>query len=61
MMIAWFFATALAKQYEKTVPYIENKILEPWVHNKSIRKAIESRRIPQDIKAYLRTLAVKEK
>ena len=58
MMIAWYFATALAKQYEYTLPYIKNKILSPWVHNKTIQKAIESYRISEDKKALLRTLKV---
>lgn len=56
MMIAWFFATALAKQYEATLPYIEGKALDRWTHNKAIQKAIESYRITQEQKAYLRTL-----
>lgn len=53
MMIAWYFATALAKQYEATIPYIENKKLSPWVQNKTIQKARESKRIPPHIKEYL--------
>lgn len=56
MMIAWFFATALAKQYEKTLPFIEQRCLDPWTHNKAIQKAIESYRITDEQKAYLRTL-----
>lgn len=56
MMIAWYFATALAKQYEATIPYIENQKLDIWVHNKTIRKAIESYRITIDQKEYLRSL-----
>ncbi len=59
MMIAWYFATALAKQYDFAVKYIENKKLDVWVHNKSIQKAIESRRISQDRKEYLKTLKIK--
>lgn len=59
MMIAWYFATALAKQYEATVPYIEEKRLSTWVHNKTIQKAIESYRITDEQKAYLRTLKIK--
>ena len=59
MMIAWYFATALAKQYEAAVPYIEQRRLAPWTHNKTIRKAIESYRITDEQKAYLRTLALK--
>ena len=59
MMIAWFFATALAKQYEYTLPCIEKKRLEKWSHNKSIQKAIESYRITDEQKTYLRTLKLK--
>lgn len=54
MMIAWFFATALAKQYDSAVFYIENNLLDTWVHNKTIQKAIESNRISKDTKKYLR-------
>lgn len=56
MMIAWYFSTALAKQYDITLPYIEEMRLEKWVHNKAIQKALESYRIDGDRKAYLRTL-----
>lgn len=56
MMIAWFFATALAKQYNSAIKYIENNALDSWVHNKTIQKAIESNRISKDTKNYLRTL-----
>lgn len=56
MMKAWFFATALAKQYDATIKYVENKKLDSWVHNKTIQKAIESNRISVDAKKYLRTL-----
>ena len=59
MMIAWYFATALAKQFEATLPYIEARKLDDWTHNKAIRKAIESYRITAEQKAYLRTLKVK--
>ncbi len=58
MMIAWYFATALAKQYDDSVLYLQNKILDTWVHNKTIQKAIESNRISDDIKAYLKTLKI---
>ena len=61
MMIAWYFATALAKQYEFAVKYIEEKRLTPWVHNKTIQKAIESRRISSDKKDYLKTFKIKQK
>ena len=60
MMIAWYFATALAKQYESTVKYIENEKLEFWIHNKTIQKAIESFRIPDEKKSYLKTLRRKD-
>lgn len=56
MMIAWYFATALAKQYDAVLPYIEQHRLNTWTHNKAIRKAIESYRIADEQKAYLRTL-----
>lgn len=56
MMIAWYFATALAKQYEYTVSYIENKKLSTWTHNKTIQKAIESYRITLEQKEYLKKL-----
>ena len=59
MMIAWYFATALAKQYEAALPYIENRRLTPWTHNKAIQKAVESYRIRPEQKAYLRTLKEK--
>jgi hypothetical protein len=59
MMIAWYFATALAKQYDTVVPYIENKVLSPWVHNKTIQKAVESYRISDETKKYLKTLKIK--
>lgn len=60
MMIAWYFATALAKQYEAAIPYIEDRRLARWTHNKSIQKALESFRVPEDRKAYLRTLRWKK-
>lgn len=59
MMIAWYFATALAKQYEAALPYIQQYRLEPWTHNKAIQKAIESYRITDEQKNYLRGLKVK--
>jgi len=58
MMLAWYFATALAKQWDAAIGYIENRRLSPWVHNKSIQKAIESYRISDDQKACLRTLKI---
>ena len=54
MMIAWFFATALAKQYNATIKYIENKNLDPWIHQKTIQKAIESYRVSEEHKEYLK-------
>ena len=57
--IAWLFATAIAKQRESAIPFIEECRLSPWVHNKSIQKAIESYRITPEDKAYLRTLRIK--
>lgn len=59
MMVAWYFATALAKQYDAIIPYIEEKKLEPWTHNKTIQKAIESYRITPEQKEYLRSLKIK--
>lgn len=59
MMIAWYFATALAKQWKKALPYIENKSLDKWTHNKAIEKAVESYRITKEQKEYLKTLKVK--
>lgn len=61
MMIAWFFATALAKQYDAILPYIEEKRLVPWTHNKAIQKAVESFRITPEQKVYLKTLKIKVK
>lgn len=58
MMIAWYFATALAKQYSKAIKYLENKKLSPWVHNKTIQKSVESYRINDEQKAYLKSLKV---
>ena len=60
MMIAWYFATALAKQWEAALPYIEERRLGVWVHNKTIQKARESRRIGEEQKKYLAKLKVKE-
>ena len=56
MMQAWYFATALAKQYDSAIVYLEQRRLEPWTHGKTIQKAIESYRIGEETKAYLRTL-----
>ena len=59
MMIAWYFATALAKQYDDAIKVIENRRLDPWTHNKAIQKAIESYRIDKGTKDYLRLLKIK--
>ncbi len=59
MMISWYFATALAKQYESIVSYIEGRKLDVWTHNKTIQKACESRRITDEQKKYLKSLKIK--
>lgn len=59
MMIAWYFATALAKQWDAVIPYIRQHRLDKWVHNKAIQKAVESYRVTDEQKAELRTLRVK--
>lgn len=59
MMNAWYFATALAKQWDATIVYLEDDKLAKWVHNKTIQKAIESYRITDEQKNYLRTLRKK--
>ena len=61
MMIAWYFATALAKQYKHILPYFEEHRLDVWTHNKAIQKSIESYRITPEQKAYLRSLKIKER
>ncbi len=58
MMIAWYFSFALIKRYDNALPYIRQKALSPFTHNKAIQKAVESRRLPTDVKAYLKTLKV---
>ncbi len=60
MMTAWYFATALAKQYESILPYIEDKKLDVWTHNKAIQKSVESYRITPEQKEYLKTLKIKK-
>ena len=60
MMIAWYFATALAKQYESVLPYIENNRLDVWTHNKAIQKAVESYRITPEQKEYLKSFKIKK-
>lgn len=56
MMVAWYFATALAKRYDETVPYVENRRLDEWTRRKAIQKAIESFRVSDEHKAYLKSL-----
>lgn len=58
MMIAWYFATALAKQYEEVLPFLENKVLDKWTHNKAIQKSVESYRITPEQKEYLKGLRI---
>lgn len=59
MMVAWYFATALTKQYAATLPYIEQQRLPQWTHNKTIQKAVESLKITEEQKQYLRSLKKK--
>ncbi|MCR4945853.1 MAG: DNA alkylation repair protein [Lachnospiraceae bacterium] len=56
MMVAWYFATALAKRYDESVRYIEEKKLDEWVHKKAIQKALESYRVTEEHKVYLKSL-----
>ncbi len=56
MVVAWYFATALDKRYDETISFIKEKQLDVWTHNKAIQKAVESRRIPDETKIYLKTL-----
>ena len=58
MMIAWYFATALAKQYDSILPYFTHPVLDIWTHNRAIQKALESYRIDDTRKAFLKTLKV---
>ena len=60
MMRAWYFSTALAKQYENVLPFLEKRQMDVWTHNKTIQKAIESYRITSEQKEYLRTLRIKK-
>ena len=60
MVVAWYFATALAKQYDAVLPFLEEKRLEIWTHNKTIQKAVESYRITSEQKTYLKSLKIKE-
>ena len=59
MMRAWYFATALAKQYEAALPYVEGGRLDKWTHNKTIQKAVESCRVPEEHKEKLRGMRVR--
>ncbi len=61
MMIAWYFATALAKQYDAAIPYIEDHRLDTWTHNKAIQKSVESYRISDEHKEYLKSLKVSKR
>ncbi len=61
MMIAWYFATALAKQYDAVIPYMKEARLDVWTHNKAIQKCLESRRISPERKAYLKSLKINRK
>ena len=61
MMIAWYFATALAKQYDTVLPYIEQKRLDTWTHKKAIQKSVESYRITPEQKEYLKSLKIKNR
>lgn len=56
MAIAWYFATALAKQYDSVIPYLENRSLSPWIHAKTVQKSLESFRISDVRKKYIRSL-----
>ena len=58
MAVAWYFATALALQYDAALPYIEQRRLEPWTHNKAIQKSIESFRVSPEHKDTLRALKI---
>lgn len=59
MMSAWYFATALAKQYDAVLPFIEGQKLDKWTHNKAIQKSVESYRITPEQKEYLKTLKIR--
>lgn len=59
MMIAWFYATALAKQWNDAIIILENRVLDKWIHNKTIQKAREGLRITKSQKEYLKTLKIK--
>lgn len=59
MAVAWYFSIALVKQYDAAISYFTKQTLDTWTHNKALQKAVESRRIDDDTKAYLRTLKVR--
>ncbi len=59
MMRAWYFATALAKHYDEVIPFVQDKRLDIWTHNKTIQKCVESNRISDDQKKYLKSLKIK--
>ena len=59
MMVAWYFATALAKQYDAVIPFLQQKKLDTWTHNKTIQKAVESYRITPEQKDYLKSLRIR--
>lgn len=59
MVVAWYFATALSKQYDAVLPYLTEHRLDAWTHNKTIQKAVESYRITAEQKTYLKTLKMK--
>ena len=61
MMVSWYFATALAKQWDAAIKYLEEKKLSSWVHNKTIQKAVESYRITSEQKVYLKSLRITKK
>lgn len=60
MAVAWYFSIALVKQYAATIPYFTTPVLETWTHNKAIQKAVESRRIQDEQKVYLKTLKIRK-
>ena len=60
MMVAWYFATALAKRYDDVLPFIENNALDRWAHNKAIQKSVESYRIKSEQKEYLKSLKIRD-
>ena len=59
MMVAWYFATALAKQYDAALPVLQQRRLPVWTHNKTIQKAVESYRLTDEQKGYLRSLKIR--